>query len=214
MTQKRRKLPQRKKLGAAVVGLAISFTAVLLFANYSIRTEKQQPVPIPVPPAPQPAVIKSVEVPKPRALPKNALRQNAKERERVAQRLHEFGLKRELFATRGVAGHMTSTQEDLESAAARSSTFATVLTSDHSQHMISYTKLTGDCPELSKIHGRAALKLNADGQVIDGAYLPDSAPIPKDVIGCQVGKPSDLAANEDPNATFVTIYMPGLQRKN
>lgn len=192
--------------------LALPVAAGLLF-----HFHKQTPAPLaPAPLAPVPVAaavappMAQVAVHKHIAKPHSPLRDTAKERERVVQRLHEFGLKREFYASRGVAGKVAplASQTELD-VASKSFTYATVLTSDHSQRIVPYSKLSGDCPALSKLRGRAALKINGSGKVVDGVYLPDSATIPSSVIGCQVAKPADLAVNSEDS--FVTIYVPGLR---
>src|SRR5579885_154428 len=201
-------------LQMAAWSAALVFTAgVLVYRGY--RPDERAAI-IPGSATPEKSPPPPVQRRKARARPHSPLRETAVERERIERRLHEFGLKREFFAMRGVAGKIAPlvSQKDLD-AATRSFNYATVLTSDHSQRMVSYSKLTGSCPELSKIRGRAALKLDQRGKVIDGAYLPDSAPIPRSVIGCQVGKPSDLAGSSETSdsrpLTFVTIFTPSLE---
>jgi hypothetical protein len=199
--------------GGITASLAV-ISAVALVVRSGHRTEPTAAIPSTVAQAqPAPAPARAPEAPKPGAkLPRHALRESPQDRARIARRLSEFGLKREFLAKRGPSGGIAPlvSQKDIDAATERS-TFATVITSDHTQPMVSYSKLDGHCPQLAQLRGRAALKVNVQGKVIDGAYLPDTAPVPRSVIGCRVGKPSDLAANSedlDPRLTFVTIYTP------
>ena len=184
-------------------GISGVLALTVVVTRWSQPSPETQVAPAPVSFVSSPA-LPSPRVHKTRAKPHSPLRETLKERERIGQRLHEFGLKREIFAARGVAGTIGAvvSEKDLVNATQKS-TFATVVTSDHSQNMVAYSKLGGDCAELAHLHGRAALKVDGEGKVIDGAYLPDTSPIPASVIGCKLGAPAELEAQ-----VFVTIFTP------